>query len=271
MKRLLGLIIVLVFGVLIWSGAPKVFATYEQAYQDYLFQFDGYRQKYSDFQVAKNEYLKFKTLTSQATALEKTKAMMAQRDQFLRSYLLVLYEKLNDPNSGLAPVTREQYQRILGNEIAFLETHTQTIASIGSIEDADQVSKELESHYGVLQTSIRQILTGLSLGQLAIIAKFYDALVVDSQSLITQYGTTFTPQKQETINRWVLQIVNKRTFYQQKVDAITQQNALLEATDLDDLDTQYNAMIRGMSEARQYLVEGVSNLTELRDALKYVN
>jgi hypothetical protein len=269
MKRLLGLILLAI--TLTWFLAKPIFATYEQAYQDFLFQFDGYRQKYSDFQVAKNEYLKFKTLTSEATALEKTKAMMTQRDQLLRSYLLVLYEKLNDPNSGLTQITREQHQKILGNEIAFLETHAQTIGAIGSIEDAEQVSKELESHYIILQTSIRQILIGLSLGQLAIIAKHYDTLVTDSQAIISQHAGTFTPQKQETINRWVLQIVNKRNFYQQKVDSISQQSAAMDASDEDDLDTQYNTLVRGMAEARQYLVEGISNLTELRDALKYAN
>ena len=232
---------------------------------------DLYRKANSDFQVAKNEYQKFKTLTAQATALTKTKSMMVQRDHLLRSYLLVLYEKINDANSGLTPVTREQYRQILSNEIAFLETHAQATASVASLEDATQVSRELESHYTVLQTSIRQILTGLSLGQLAILTKFYDTLVSDAQTLITTHSALFTPQKQETINRWILQIVNKRNFYQQKVDAITQQNALLDPSDFNDLDTQYNAMVRGLSEARQYLIEGIVNLTELRDALKYVN
>jgi hypothetical protein len=45
----------------------------------------------------------------------------------------------------------------------------------------------------------------------------------------------------------------------------------MDASDEEDLDSQYNTLIRGMAEARQYLVEGISNLTELRDALKYVN
>lgn len=264
MKRLLALIIFLVFAI-------PALATYEEAYQAYLVQFDLYRKSNSDFQVAKNEYLKFKTLTSQATALEKTKAMMTLRDQLLRSYLLVLYEKVGNANSGLTPITREQYQKMLGNEIAFLETHAQTIASVGSLEDAQQISGELESRYTVQQTAIRQILTGLSLGQLAIVAKYYDALVIDAKALLTQSGSMLSIQKQETVNRWILQIVNKRSFYQQKVDAITLQNATLDVNDPEDLDTQYNTMVRGLGEARQYLVEGISNLTELRDALKYVN
>jgi hypothetical protein len=269
MKRfLLGLM--LFVASLVMLPAPA-YAAYEQAYQDYLFQFDLYRQTYLEFQVAKNEYQKFKTLTSETTALEKTKAMMAQRDQLLRAYLLVLYEKLNDANSGLVPITRDQYQKILSNEIAFLEVHAQSIPSVGSLEDAKNVSRELESHYNVLQTSIRQILTGLTLGQLAIIAKHYDALVTEAQTIINSNSIYFTPQKQETINRWILQIQNKRTYYQQKVDSISVQNAQLTPADPDSLDIEFNAMVRGMAEARQYLVEGASFIAELRDALKYVN
>src|SRR3989344_3161988 len=245
MKRLLALIIFLLLAI-------PAFATYEEAYQSYLVQFDLYRKANSDFQVAKNEYLKFKTLTSQAAALEKTKSMMNLRDQLLRSYLLVLYEKVADPNSGLTAITREQYQNILGNEISYLETHAQTIASVASLEDAEAVSRELESRYVVQQTTVRQILIGLSLGQLAIVAKYYDALVVDAKALITNYGAPLSIQKQETINRWVLQIVNKRTFYQQKVDTITLQNITLDVNDLEDLDVQYNTMLRGLGEARQY-------------------
>src|SRR3972149_4862635 len=75
---------------------PHVFASSQQAYQDYLFQFDIYRQKYSEFTVSKNEYLKSKTLTSQTTALEKTIAMLSFRDLLLRAYLLLLNEKLNE-------------------------------------------------------------------------------------------------------------------------------------------------------------------------------
>ncbi len=251
--------------------ARPTFATYEQAYQDYLFQFDSYRQRYSEFQVAKNEYEKFKTLTSQATALDKTKIMLAQRDQLLRSYLIVLLEKLNDPNSGLQATIKGQYQTILTNEIIFLEMHAQRIPSIGSLEDAQDVSGELESHYGVLQASIRQILVILSVGQLAIAARHYDEQVARARALMATYGHTMSLGKQETVNRWLLQIATKRNFYQQKIDAITVSNAQLSSTDEEELDTQFNAIMRSVGEARQYLVEGASFLIEFKNSLKYAN
>lgn len=269
MKRhLVGL---LMGSVLLGILARPASATYEQAYQDYLFQFDSYRQRYSEFQVAKNEYKKFQTLTSQATALDKTKIMLAQRDQLLRAYLIVLFEKLNDPNAGLPAVTKGQYQTILTNEIVFLETHAQRIPSIGSLEDATDVSRELESHYGVLQASIRQILIGLSLGQLAIVAKHYDDQLAKARLLVTAYSGTLSFGKQETVNRWLLQIANKRNFYQQKVDAIIVANAQLISSDPDELDTLYNTMIRNVGEARQYLAEGASFFVEFKNALKYAN
>lgn len=271
MRLLLGLIAAIISTGVTFATPVSVFASYEQAYGDYLYQFDQYRRTYTDFQVAKNEYKKFKTLTSETTALDKTKTMLWQRDQLYRAYLLVLLEKVNGPDSGLQSNIVDQYRRIITSEIAFLESHGSRISSLGSIEDAVTLSKQLESHSMVLETSIRQILTGLSLGQLAILAKYYDALESDARSLVTSYAYLFAPNKQETINRWVLQIGNKRAFYQQKIDAITLQNVNLDPHDRNELDTQYNQMVRGMSEARQYLVEGISFMGEFRDAIKFAD
>jgi ABC-type transport system involved in cytochrome bd biosynthesis fused ATPase/permease subunit len=73
-----------------------VWASSTSAYQEYLQEFDKYRTVLNDFKVARSEYLKFKTLTSQQSALEKTKQMLADRSQLLRSYLQFLNEKLNE-------------------------------------------------------------------------------------------------------------------------------------------------------------------------------
>lgn len=250
--------------------SPPVFASSTQARQDYLYQFDTYRQKYTEFQVAKNEYAKFNTLTAQTTALTKTKTMLGQRDQLLHAYLVLLMEKLNE-ESGLNATTKQLYRSLITSEITFLEGHAQLIPSIGSLDDATNVSGELESHYRVLQTSIRQILIGLSLGQLAILGQIYDTALRDAQGIIVSSSGYFTPAKQEIVNRWVLQISNKRTLYQQKFDAISSANTLLDNRDLEELETQYNAMTKSIAEARQYLLEGASFLTELKNALKYVN
>src|SRR3990167_2153444 len=135
--------------------SSHISASSQQAHTDYLYQYDVYRQSYNDFKVAKNEYEKFKSLVSQTDALEQTKKMLAQRDVLLRSYLLLLNEKLNE-NKGLDGSDKTLYQTLIQNEVKFLESHANLIPAIGSIDDTVDVSKQLESHYNILQTSIRQ-------------------------------------------------------------------------------------------------------------------
>lgn len=245
-----------------------VLASSQQAYQDYLYQFDVYRQNYSTFTVAKNEYEKFKSLSAQTTALNATKTMLAQRDQLLRSYLLLLNEKLVE-DQGLPPSTKQTYQTLLQNEAAFLTTHSQLINAVASIDDATQVSGQLESHYTVLQVTIRQIITGLALGQLSILSHYYDNNVKSAQALISANAGSISSQKLETLNRWILQIQDKRDLFQQKYDDVTQTNAQLTATDLMELDQQFSLMSQGLAQARQYLLEGAQYMIELKDELKY--
>jgi hypothetical protein len=99
----------------------------------------------------------------------------------------------------------------------------------------------------------------------------YDAALRDSQALIVAYAGQFTPQKQETVNRWVLQVTNKKALYQQKFDTISSASVRLDAPDLQELDRQYAEVTRSIGEARQYLLEGASFLIELKNALKFVD
>ncbi|MEK7065670.1 MAG: hypothetical protein AAB961_01640 [Patescibacteria group bacterium] len=247
---------------------PHVLASSQQAYQDYLYQFDVYRQKYSEFTVAKNEYLKFKTLTSQTTALAKTIAMLSQRDLLLRAYLLLLNEKLNE-DRGLLSIDRVTYQTLLTNEVVFLEGHSRLVTSIASLEDASETSQQLESHYSILQASMRQTIGGLSLGQLIVYARVFDTALADARALVDSSRGTFSPQKQATIDRWILQITNVRSLYQQKQEQIARLNAQFKGTSLDEQNSNLSTIKKNVAEARQYLIEGTGYLGELVDALRY--
>lgn len=248
----------------------QVMASSQQAYQDYLYQFDVYRQKHSEFTVAKNEYLKFKTLTSQTTALEKTIAMLSQRDLLLRAYLLLLNEKLNE-DRGLSATDRQTYQSLMNNEIVFLEGHSKLVGSIGSLEDATETSRQLESHYNILQASMRQTIGGITLGNLAVFAKQFDIALADARALVDINRGIFTPQKQATIDRWLLQITNVRSLYQQKIEQITASNRQFRGSNLDVQNRTLSELKKDVGEARQYLVDGSGYIGELVNALRYTD
>jgi hypothetical protein len=268
MRKLFLIPALLVLFALPILSTQRVVASSSQAYQDYLSQFDQYRQSYSDFQVAKNEYAKFKSLSAQTDALTKTKLMLTKRNALLLSYLSLLNEKLNE-DQGLSVSDKQSYQTLIKNEETFLETQSATVPSAQSLDDVTHISQALESHYIVLQTSIRQILLGLSLGQLSILAAQYDKTLLGAQAIITSYGNTFTPSKLETINQWMRQIKDKRTNFQQKYDSASEGNAQLKAVDVQELDQKYTDLTKNMTDARQYLQEGASFFIELTNALKY--
>lgn len=251
--------------------ALTVQAASAQSYQDYLFQFDLYRQKYNDFQVAKNTYEKFNTLESQSQALSSTKTMLAQRNTLIHAYLLYLYERVGE-NGGITQSDKQLYLSLLGNELAFLETQNTLVPSINSIEDAVTSSQQLESRYPVLQTTIRKITASISLGQLNIIAQNFDKQVQVAQSLVNQNAPLLTAEKRTVINNWLIQIGSKRSLYQQKIDlTATAITALASTTGARDIDRQYADIVKNIDGAKQYLADAIANLNELSVSLQYIN
>ncbi len=269
MRKIFVLTIVIFFGFFAHPSA-RILAASEQAYKDYQYQFDLYRQAYSDFQVAKNEYQKFKSLQSQTLALEKTKLMLAGRDNLLRAYLLLLNEKLNETTAMSGP-ERQQYQTIIKSEVTFLESHARLIPSIGSLDDAVTVSKQLESHYLILQRSMRQTIIGISVGSLSGLKQQFDQTTMVSQALINASRGTFSVEKQATIDRWILQISNKKSLYQQKIDSINSDNTSWETSNLDEMNRKLLSLQQKLSGAWQELLEGSSFLTELVNTMRYID
>jgi len=254
--------------IIFLNGRSPVFASSEQAYQDYVYQYDKYRAAYNEFRVAKNEYDKFKTLTSQTTVLEKTKVMLTWRNNLLRAYLLFLDEKLNE-NPGLNDSNKSLYKTLIGNENSFLEKNTELIPSIGSINDAKTVSSKLESHYLILQTSIRQIILGLISGQLNF---FYGRLDTSLTALMTVLNDSreFLPMSKQSIaDRWVVSINSKKNLYEQKMDGIGSNIAVLKSGRIADLDQRMGEIQKDLGEAKTYLQDDISYMKELMEILRY--
>ena len=262
MRRFLVLLLALFITFVSVGPKVQVRADSEQAYKDYTYQFDLYRKAYAEFTVAKNEYEKYQTLTSQATALEKTRSMMKQRDELLRTYLLLLNEKLNE-DTGLDSTQRGLYQTLLRNEVTFLENHTKLIDATGSLTDADTVSKQLEQRNLTSQGAIRQILIALGLGQLQVLQKQYDAAVTDVRTFISSHGNEFSTAQQATIDRWLLQVTNKENLFQQKIDTIQQQNAQLKGKNTEEINRKFQSIQTILRDARLDLIDGTNFLNEL--------
>jgi hypothetical protein len=267
MRRLLIGPIFIILATLLFV-VPKTFASSQQAYQDYLYQADVYRQKYTEFQISKNEYLKFNTLASETDAISKTRAMLSQRSLLLRAYLLLLTEKVNE-TSGILPTEADLYHTYVKSEVSFLENHSQFVNSVQTIKDAIKASEQLEDHYTVLASSMRQISLGVSLAQLRSLGNEYSQSMVAARILIDQVRPELPLDKQTTIDRWFVQISNKRTMFLQKIDAITQAVLAFKGEELTDVDKRTTDIQNQLATAQKDIVEGISYIKELTEAMRY--
>lgn len=266
--------ILLVPFVLLVLLVPLAEASSQQAYQDYLYQFDIYRQDYNNFKVSQNEYFKFQTLTSRQTALSATTAMMSQRDILLKTYLLLLNEKLNE-STGISTTDRNYYQSLIQNEIKFLNNHSTLVTSVATIQDSTNVGQQLQDHYNVLRGSMLQIISGISLGNLTGFANDFDKNLADAKALVSINRGIFSSEKQSLLDRWLLQITNTRSLYQSKIDEINLNISKLKVSNSSygSIDpTQLYAQIKQeLGDARQYLLDGSSYTGELVREVRYLN
>jgi len=250
--------------------ALPVYASSQRSYQDYLYQYDQYRQNLTDFQTAKNTYLQFQSLAAQTDAYNKTKLFLTQRDNLFKAYLLLLSDKL-DENPGVSPNDKGTYQQLLASESAFLTTNAQQIPGAISLNDVTSLSPPFENQYKTLQRDIRKVLIILALGQLTTLNNSFQTITSAAQAIVTANATVFPTQKQATINQWVTQIQLKEQSYQKQYADLIDSTNKFDGYDVRELDQKYNDILKGVTNARQLLIDGASNLIELKDELKYIN
>lgn len=264
MKRFFGVAALLaVFGLM----AVSVNASSQQSYRDYQFQFDNYRQRLSDYQIALTQYKQFQSLASQQDTLDKVKLYIAQRDTVAKSYFLFLNEKLSE-NPGLITSEVAVSRAVLTNQIGFLDQNALLAPSIASLDDAKNVAAKFETNYDLMQSGYRQTIAMIELGYLNYFAKRFDDAAVHAQALITASRSDFAPQKQAELDRWMLSLSNKHSLYQQKANTI--RAAIPKITgDVQQQDRLFLQLQTTINAARQDLSEAASYLKELETALTY--
>lgn len=252
---------------LLFVQVPVAQASSEQAYRDYQFQYDVYRTRLNEYRIAYTQYKQFNSLAAQQDALERGKLFLAQRSQAAKTYFLFLNERLSE-NPGLGTGELPFYRAVITNQVAYLDQNLVLAPSAGSFEDARRVSDEFVKNNEQMQAAYRQIIAGIQLGYLNYFAKRFDDIGTAAQTLVAQSKTFSTPQKQQSMDRWLLSLSNKRSLFQQKSNTIRSKISLLtgDVTEQDRLLLEIQTTIGG---ARQDLVELAANLKELETALLY--
>jgi hypothetical protein len=258
MKRFLPLVIGVFILIFLIHFCP-VRADFNQAYQDYVNQYDRYRKDLTAFLTAKNRYFTYKTLVSQNEALSATKTFLEARDETLVVYLKMLLER--NPQTDLKP--------IVDDEITFYENHKGRISAIATLKDADQISQKVDEHLPATEITSK---------------KFVAKVIIDKVRTLENRVTVAQNSYEEEINqirvqggnvttaeRWLLEARQKSQLCEEKLDGAGALTEKLQPSGVAYLGKSYGDIQQEISEANQYLKEAVSFLKEIKEELKYGN
>lgn len=257
MKKILPLI--LFFSLLITHNSRPILADFNSAYQDYLYQYDQYRTSLTNYLIAKNRYLTYKTLVSQTEALSATKTFLEARDQTITAYLGMLLER-NPENA---------FRKLLEEEIAFFSEHKNKIAAVGTLSDAVSISKIVEEHFPNTSVLARQVVASLLLSKV----QAFENRLANLEAGFNQKVNLSKEQGRDvtTVERWLLSTRNKRLLAHDKLDEASNLASKLTPKKSTQVSEEFGKIQVLIFEANQYLKEAAAYLREIKEELKYGN
>lgn len=238
--------------------ASIVYADYNSAYQDYIYNYQLYRSASDKFQIDKSSYLTYKTITAQNNALTSFRTVLKTRDQVMLVYYNLLQEKLN-ATAGSSTDSKNTFNSIKDSEKDWLGSHQKKIDAAGSLDDLNSVSAEFESHYPQMDTEAKQTIATVEKAKLSNLKSQLDNQMGSLNGKIGQIR--FMGIDTSVWDRDMILSQNQLNLYNQKIDAA---DAIFYPRSISNyqLIDLYSGQ-KSLLEAKQYLRETVNSLLQI--------
>jgi hypothetical protein len=238
---------------------------FDRAQSDYLYNYNLYRQSYTEYIVAKEAYSKYKTLTSKTEALEKTRQMLKNQDEVIKTYLTSLRLKLAE-TSGISGYEQNVLYLKMDGEIVWFTKHQGEIQSAGSLEDLSESAKEGQNQYQKTEVLIYQTLGAILASKEIGLREEINQKIKELKDKVGEIR--IKGDKNTTLaERWLLEAENRLTRSQEKQFAAQQSLSKIKVNDKNKAGS-YNQAQFTMEESHQYLKDANSYLKEVLREIK---
>lgn len=238
---------------------------FPKAYQDYLYNYNLYRTSHDKYLSAKNEYLAYKTLTSETRALEATREMLKNRTRTLQTYLTAIRMKLGETTGIINYQQNLEYLK-LDTETNWLSLHQESLSQPGSIADLLQQSSPLEEKYPQIELLSYQTLGTILGGKENSLRERVSTQAAKIEEKITEMKNE--GEDVAKLERWLTEAKKKIARSEEK-----QVEAELILKNIkpseQDKKREFSKAQIAFEESNQSLKEGVSFLSELIQEIKY--
>jgi len=255
----------LIFFLLIFIFPFYAFAqdfNFNRAFSDYLYSVSLYRQAYQEYIPARESYLRYKTLTSKTTALEKTLKMVQLRDETIRTYLIAIKMKMAEI-SGISSSDQNLFNLRLDNEASWYLAHKEELSSAGTLEDLINLAHKAEERYYqeteiLIYQTLHKILVGKETALKEKIINQIEAIREKLKEIKT------TGDKDVSLSeRWLLETENRLLRFEEKIFSSKENINRIGEPTLKDKAQIYKEAQLNLEEAHQYLKEANRYLKEV--------
>lgn len=273
-KRLFTLTFVAVLTIylstsVIYSQGPTEF---DRLYQEYSIKLEEYRRAHDEYILARSQYLKFKTLTSQNTAKEKTVVFLEARDETVISHIKALKERLKE-TQGIPDATRDGIITRLDDEISWFSDHKSRVSGAGSLDDLVSDSVEAKRRYEQIEPLLYEALSIISSGRVNRFRERLDETFSSVSQKVTQIREEereefkFDTRKLEIIDRWIFDTEARIIRSQEK--QVEADQLISEFPSLKKKGaSNYNEVLEVLAESQQYLKEASLFVKEIIREIK---
>lgn len=225
------LILVLFVGLtpkLIYSQTPTsapginpLEVEYSNTYKDYLTKQENYNKAHEDYLFKRAQYTKYQTLQSQQDAFTATQTMLKARDEVVIGYLNTLKAKMK-AGTGISDTRLQGLNTRIDQEISWFSDHENKLSSAGTLNDLFGDSNEAQTEFNASNSLFYEVLSTVADGKVSDYASRTDDLFsrlkmkLDAIRTDTRDGYSFSPDKFQTLDRWVYETDGRITRSKEK-------------------------------------------------------
>ena len=238
---------------------------FDRAYSDYLYNYNLYRQSHSDYIAAKEAFSKYKTLTSKTEALEKTRFMLKNQDETVKTYLTALRLKLAQ-TSGISDYEQNVLYLKLDSEVSWFAKHQEKVNSAGSLDDLADSAKDGQSQYQKTEFLIYETLGAILASKETGLREEINQKIKELKDKVGEIRLK-GDKNTALAERWLLEAENRLTRSQEKQFAAQQILSKIKTNDSNKVE-DYNRAQFSFEESHQYLKDANSYLKEVLREIK---
>lgn len=264
-KKIIVTILLLSLFVFVYKSTLAEGLSSEKAYADFQFSQQVYTNSSSDFEDARDFYIKNETLTLKEDARKKLLKMLSSRDQLELVYITALRTKIVE-SKGLDESSKSSVFSLIDSEVAWYKDHQLNYKDGDPLEDLFNKSKESESRYKTNTLPIiYETLFLISLGDQVSIRLDNEAEYQGLKTLVSN-GVSNGKLDMNPFNRWfsdIESVINTLKTNEEKakkqISAIHSQSYSTSSSYYSSISTLEDSVVP-LSQLNNFLIEVLTSI-----------